>query len=172
MKKQTPADLPSGAHDFDFLHGSWTVAHARLATRLSASSDWEHFSGTTIVRPILGGLGNFDENTIDLPAGAYRASTLRLFDPETALWSLHWIDSRRMHLDPPLQGSFADGVGLFFGDDHHDGTPIRIRFTWTAPTVDCARWEQAFSIDDGASWEANWVMDFTRAAREEGEGGA
>ena len=24
------------------------------------------------------------------------------------------------------------------------------------------RWEQAFSLDEGNSWETNWTMDFTR----------
>ena len=28
---------------------------------------------------------------------------------------------------------------------------------WSIP-----RWEQAFSDDGGATWEANWMMDFTR----------
>ena len=31
-------------------------------------------------------------------------------------------------------------------------------------TADTARWEQAFSTDDGQTWETNWVADFTRAA--------
>jgi hypothetical protein len=25
------------------------------------------------------------------------------------------------------------------------------------------RWEQAFSADDGDTWETNWVMEFSRA---------
>jgi hypothetical protein len=31
--------------------------------------------------------------------------------------------------------------------------------------VDAAQWEQAFSGDGGKTWEANWVMQFTRARR-------
>jgi hypothetical protein len=27
---------------------------------------------------------------------------------------------------------------------------------------DAARWEQAFSTDQGENWETNWVADFTR----------
>ncbi|HJQ37589.1 MAG TPA: DUF1579 domain-containing protein, partial [Thermoanaerobaculia bacterium] len=52
-----------------------------------------------------------------------------------------------------------DGVGHFEGDDHHEGTPVRVRFTWTQEP----RWEQAFSTDGGATWETNWIMRFTRA---------
>ena len=29
----------------------------------------------------------------------------------------------------------------------------------TTPTP---RWEQAFSDDGGVTWEANWIMEFTR----------
>jgi hypothetical protein len=25
------------------------------------------------------------------------------------------------------------------------------------------RWEQAFSLDDGQTWETNWTADFTRS---------
>jgi hypothetical protein len=33
---------------------------------------------------------------------------------------------------------------------------------WSRITREAARWEQAFSLDKGASWETNWIMDFTR----------
>ena len=42
------------------------------------------------------------------------------------------------------------------------GRDIRIRFIWSRIANDSARWEQAFSTDDGNSWETNWYMDFTR----------
>jgi hypothetical protein len=25
-----------------------------------------------------------------------------------------------------------------------------------------ARWSRAFSLDDGRSWQVNWIMEFTR----------
>ena len=43
------------------------------------------------------------------------------------------------------------------------GRPIRVRFTWSRVTTPTPRWEQAFSDDDGETWETNWVMDFTPA---------
>jgi hypothetical protein len=69
-------------------------------------------------------------------------------------------------LDPPLAGRFADGHGTFFGDDVHDGRPVRVRFDWTDITPTSARWEQAFSADAGAGWETNWVMTLSRCDEE------
>ena len=34
-------------------------------------------------------------------------------------------------------------------------------FRWDT-TGEYPHWEQAFSTDDGDSWETNWTMDFTR----------
>jgi hypothetical protein len=38
-----------------------------------------------------------------------------------------------------------------------------VRFTWSDITKPTLRWEQAFSDDDGESWETNWIMETTRA---------
>jgi len=155
--------ITQGAGDFDFILGAWRVRHRRLERRLAGCSDWAEFGGTMRAEPILGGLGNFDWNEIDLPEGRYRASTLRLFNPRLGSWSLHWVDGRDPKLDPPLTGAFADGIGTFFGDDMFEGRPIRVRFLWSQVPPDGARWEQAFSDDGGASWETNWIMEFSRA---------
>jgi hypothetical protein len=37
-----------------------------------------------------------------------------------------------------------------------------VRFTWSGAATPTPRWEQAFSGDEGATWETNWIMDFTR----------
>jgi hypothetical protein len=155
--------LPHGAADFDFLIGSWSVAHRKLRDRLVGSTEWFEFGGTMQAEAILGGLGNFDKNVIGLPEGGYEACTLRLFHRDTGQWSLHWIDGRDPKLDPPLFGSFKDGIGTFHGDDSFRGRPIKLRFHWELLAPGKARWDQAFSPDAGESWETNWVMEFTRA---------
>jgi hypothetical protein len=154
----------SDASDFDFLIGQWTVRHWRLKRRLAGDESAIEFDGPCTARKILHGLGNIDEYDIDLPEGRTTASTLRLFNPATGLWSLHWVDSRRMVLDPPMLGKFARGVGLFFGDDSFDGLPVKVRFIWSGITPASCRWEQAFSADGGENWETNWTMTFTRSA--------
>jgi hypothetical protein len=156
------ADI-DGRDDFDFLIGRWWVRHRRLQQRLQGDTRWDEFGGTCDVRPILEGIGNIDENFIDLPAGRYRAATLRLFNPSTQLWSIWWIDARKPGLEPPVHGGFEDGVGTFIGDDGWNGRPVRVRFIWSQITARSAHWEQAFSADGGASWETNWRMSFHRA---------
>lgn len=156
--------MPQGSpNDFDFFHGSWRVAHRRLTRRLAGSDDWEEFGGTCSTWPLLAGLGNIDDNVVNLPAGSYRAVTLRSFDPGSGNWSIWWLDARFPHqLDPPLVGGFRDGRGLFLAEDMLDGRPICVRFIWTPDADGGPQWEQAFSDDGGATWETNWVMRFTQ----------
>lgn len=156
--------LGDGRRDFDFLVGCWAVTHRRLRHRLAGDDQWQTFAGACESRPVLGGLGNVDDNILDLPDGAYRAATLRLFEPATATWSIWWIDSRSMRLEPPVHGGFESGVGTFLGDDRLGDRPIRVRFLWSEITAVSARWQQAFSADGGATWETNWIMDFQRSA--------
>jgi hypothetical protein len=161
----TPDTLqPGKSPDFDFLYGRWTVHHRRLDERLVGGTSWTEFDGTCVARPLLGGLGNLDENVLDLPSGPYEAATVRLFDPASEQWSIWWIDARHPDIATPMRGTFRDGVGTFFCDDTHGGLPIRVRFLWSDITRDAARWEQAFSTDGERTWEVNWVMHFARAS--------
>lgn len=161
----SPDAASSGVHDFDFFHGDWRVRHRRLRARLAGCDDWDAFDGTCRVRPLLDGAGNVDDNTLALPDGAYRAVTLRTWDPATASWSIWWLDGRWPHrLDAPMIGRFEQGVGTFFCDDTFEGRPIRVRFLWRTGDGRAPRWEQAFSTDGGETWETNWTMDFVRDA--------
>lgn len=151
-----------GRHDFDFLIGDWAVAHRRLRRRLAGDDSWDEFAGACAMRPVIGGLGNVDDNYLELPDGPYRAAAMRLFDPSKRRWSIWWIDGRVLRFDVPVHGGFADGVGTFIGEDSFEGRPILVRFTWSEITKESARWSQAFSEDGGNSWELNWDMRFRR----------
>ena len=59
-------------------------------------------------------------------------------------------------------GSFENGKGLFVGDDVLRGEPIKVRYTWTDIIAMSARWDQAYSPDQGKTWEVNSIMEFTR----------
>ena len=143
-------------HDFDFLIGRWNVRNERLTQRLRGSTYWETFDSVAEAKFLPAGRGNVD-NLEGL------GLTVRLFDPASGRWSIYWAAHNRGIFDPPVVGAFTDGVGVFEGDDQHEGTPVRVRFIWTHAIPGTARWEQAFSADGGATWETNWIMNFTRA---------
>lgn len=150
-------------HDWDWFMGRWRVKHRRLKGRLVGSDSWEEFEGSSECWSTLGGLGNVDDNIVDLPDGAYRAMTIRAFDTETELWGIWWLDGRMARtIEPPVHGTFEHGVGVFMGDDVLNGVPIKVRFRWSRTDTANPVWEQAFSADNGVSWETNWVMSFTR----------
>ena len=158
------ADRPDAAADFDFLHGTWRVHNRRLRHPLSGSADWYAFDGRAVERPIWGGRANLEEYEATLPDGApIRGLALRLHDPHARHWTIHWAGAAQGRLDPPMVGTFRDGVGEFFGEDRVAGRTVLARFRWTALHADAARWEQAYSDDGGRTWETNWIMEFTRA---------
>ena len=142
--------------------GKWTIHNRRLRRRLAGSTEWEEFESSCVARPLPGGLGNEDELRI-ADADGYVGMSFRFFNPATQRWAIHWADSRRGVLDPPVVGAFADGTGTFEGADTFEGRPILVRFVWSRTRTETPRWEQAFSEDGGKSWETNWFMDFARA---------
>ena len=140
------------------------VHHRRLKRRLAGSDEWEEFDGTSRRWALLGGAGNIDDNVLELPGGTYRAITLRSYDPATDRWSIWWLDGRNPGvLDPPVVGGFVDGIGTFVGAGHVRGPADPRAVPLVRDHGAAGRWEQAFSDDDGATWEVNWVMDLTRA---------
>jgi hypothetical protein len=149
-------------HDFDFWTGTWLGRNRRLRERLAGCDEWDEFEGTCVARPLLGGLGNMDEFRTDYQGGLVGLS-LRFFDPETRRWCIYWTDTGRSGLlEPPVVGSFTDGVGVFECDDTFDGRPIIGRYQWSDITATTARWEQSFSEDGGKTWETNWTVEHTR----------
>jgi len=153
----------AGFDDFDFLIGQWNVTNERLKARLVGAAEWETFEATSRVEkvmPISGGGfgGNLDQMLV--PSRAFTGMTLRLYDPQAALWSIYWSDTNSFRLFPPTIGRFEGERGEFFGDDVEGGMPVKVRFHWTGGASPV--WEQAMSADGGRTWEKNWVMRFRR----------
>ena len=90
--------------------------------------------------------------------------SLRSFDLELGLWSIWWISSANGQLQPLATGGFRDGGCVLEGPDTDGDRAILARYIWSDIRPGSARWTRAFSYDDGATWETNWVMDFTRIA--------
>ena len=152
-----------GSHDFDFLFGEWTVHHRRLAHPLSGNSDWYRFESTCRAWPLWHGKGNVDEFIGEMPSGPLEGGTLRLYDAVSGQWSLYWATPTKGLVVTPNVGAFDDtGVGEFFSSELFEGRPIICRYRWIQDAGSGPRWEQAFSLDDGAHWEDNWIMEFTK----------
>ena len=150
-------------HDFDFLHGSWKVHNKYLKGRLRGSSEWAEFDAQSDINPLLDGFGQLDRFRAVRDGKAIEGITLRLFNPSTGEWSLHWADTANPGvLLPPMVGRFNGDVGEFYGDEFVDGRKVLCRFYWTRTNPDAPRWEQAFSDDGGKTWETNWIMTLTR----------
>ena len=150
-------------HDFDFLFGPWNIHNRYLKGRLRHSTEWMEFDARSHVEPLLDGFGHLDRYHAVRDGSPFEGITLRLFDPATGEWSIHWADTGRARtLLPPMIGRFIGGVGEFYGEETADGKKVLCRFLWTRPTTNAARWEQAFSEDGGKTWETNWIMTLTR----------
>jgi threonine/homoserine/homoserine lactone efflux protein len=165
----TPGPHEQGRGDFDFFVGNWRAENRRLVRPLDDNSPWETFSGTVHMEKLPGGLGNIDTFLAPGWRPNWMGMTLRLYNPQTGLWSLYWLSSRDAGLDsatgaltPPVVGKFENGVGIFEGDDVINGKPLRVRYTWYDITPNQAKWQQAFSFDGGKTWKPNWFMVETR----------
>lgn len=145
--------------DFDFLTGEWSIVHRRQ----KAPGEWDDFEGEATCFGILAGAGSIEE--LRIPSRNFLGTGIRLLEPQRAVWSDYWVNARDGILATPgLAGTFRDGVGTFEADDTDGKDPIRVRGVWDRITPTSCRWQQAVSRDGGATWETNWVMDWTRAS--------
>ncbi|HEV8194610.1 MAG TPA: hypothetical protein VGP82_24425, partial [Ktedonobacterales bacterium] len=135
---------------------------------LAGCAEWDQFEGVSLAHKILDGLGHVDEVTLEMPAGRVVGYTLRLFDPQTRLWSIYWASTTQSELGVPQVGRFEHGRGEFYDRETYAGRSIFVRYLWTSSGPDACRWEQAFSPDAGRTWETNWIADFVRR-KEAGE---
>jgi hypothetical protein len=155
------AAVPNGAHDFDFEYGRWQVHHR---VKRPDSGEWYEFDGTCSDRALVDGSANVEEHLFHRPTGDSYGIAMRAYDTKTAQWAIWWVDGRDPHgtLDPPVKGSFVDGVGTFYSDYVDHGKPMRVRYIWSHITPRAARWEQALTGDGGKTWTTNWIMEFQR----------
>lgn len=154
----TPSTTSSNT-DFDFLAGKWTMENKRLKCRLKNCTEWiEYKSSSDNLGTILNGIGNLDfyrTSYNQVNSTPYEGITVRLFNPKTRLWSLYWADSNLGTMDPPVVGSFEGSVGTFYCKDTFAGKPVLVMFKWDKTDADNPVWSQAFSADNGVTWEMN-----------------
>ena len=155
-----------GQHDFDFEIGTWKTHLSRRLRPLTGSTAWVEYEGMTVVRKIWNGRANLVELAVTGPAGHIEGLSLRLYNPESRQWSLHFSNSASGTLTPPVIGEFKNGRGEFFGQEIFKGRAIYVRFVISCSTADSCRFEQAFSGDGGKTWEVNCIAIDTRVKGE------
>ena len=147
----------SSVHDFDYLVGRWKLRNRKLKSRLTHSTEWMSFESRVEMHQILNGLGNIDKYTDSADGKPYEGVAVRLFDPQTRLWSIYWADGSKGSFDPPVVGSFENKVGHFFARDSFKGRNIIVVFRWDVRNPQLPIWSQAFSTDEGKTWEWNSI---------------
>jgi hypothetical protein len=156
------ASSTSSAKDFNFFTGNWYLDNHKLKERLAHCVEWLDFPATQSMSLILHGIGNRDNYLATIDGKAFEGMTLRLFNPKTKLWSIYWTDSNSGTLEVPMVGSFDHNIGLFYARDIFHGKPVIVMFKWDKSDPIRPIWSQAFSDDEGKTWEWNWFMYFQR----------
>ncbi|HEY1772596.1 MAG TPA: hypothetical protein VGH91_05330 [Gammaproteobacteria bacterium] len=162
MAPAVPAAAPDGAHDFDWEIGTWHTHVRRLLHPLTGSNTWGEYDGTSVIRKVWDGKANLVELEVEGPVGHLELASWRLYDPDSHQWSLNVASSRGGGLGVPTVGGFKGSRGEFYDHETWGGKPIVVRFVITQTSADAAHFEQAFSADDGKTWELNWIADDTR----------
>ena len=161
-KLAVTASETSSKNDFDYLVGKWNLRNRTLKEQLTGSDDWDEFDATQEFRLILLGLGNFDIFHTEFDGKPFEGLTVRLFDPQTRLWTIYWADSQAMTLDGGKVGSVDGDEGEFFGREVVAGKDVIVKFRWDKRDLEAPIYSRAFSTDAGRTWEWNWYSKFSR----------
>ena len=157
------ASATSSQNDFDFLVGKWVLKDKKLKSRLTNSNEWIEFESTVEMHKLLNGIGNMDVYRTAVDGKPFEGIALRLFNPKTKLWSIYWADSNLGIMDVPVVGSFEGNLGKFFCKDKFKGKDIIVVFLWDKTDPNNPVWSQAFSPDNGKTWEVNATNTSHRA---------
>jgi hypothetical protein len=148
----------SSATDFDFLVGKWSVKNRRFS-----NNQWIEFDAELHMRKTINGLGNVENYYSTFNGKPFEGQAVRLFNPQTKLWTVYWMDSNNPVMDAhPVTGSFENKLGKLYANDSLNGKPIIVLYQWDAADDKHPKWGQATSADNGKTWDWNWEMILTR----------
>jgi hypothetical protein len=150
-----PSTAPPNGGDFAFLTGEWRIANKR-----KKDGAWDEFPGEATVHALLGGIASIEE--LRIPARRFFGMGVRVYHLKDKKWADHWTSAGNGVVNEPLVGSFVNGEGIFPSEEKIDGKTVQYLSKWDRITATSCRWRQGASRDGGASWDWDWVMDWTR----------
>jgi hypothetical protein len=106
----TQTQQPNGRADFEI--GHWQVQQRHLKHVLQGPINREEFTGISVARKILGGLGLLNEISNERAKRSFQGITLHLFEPQTQQWSVYPANSMQGMLAVPMIGGFTNGRGV------------------------------------------------------------
>ena len=101
--QSTPA-LRDGQHDWDTFFGGWKMHLKRRLNPLTGSNEWADFESHDVTRKVWGGRANLDEFEAEGASGHIEGLTLRLYNPQSRQWSIHWANAKAPTLENPMIG--------------------------------------------------------------------
>jgi hypothetical protein len=150
-------------HDFDFEFGpTWNAELRLLAKRLAGSHLWIHYHGTLKSHPLWGGKGNISE--LDVSSGTSRidGGALHLYNPDAREWSVWFANLATGTLGVPSVGVFSTGRGVLYDHEPYHGKMVYVRQIFSNISAHTFDFHQAFSPDNGKTWETNLIINYTR----------
>lgn len=169
---QSRACADPRARDFDFWIGDWDIRQSfrrqdgtwlELPARTSVTAALE---GCALVERWTGQVMFFWEGMTE--PEPVSGLSVRAYDPTTAQWYIHWMDTRVPRFDQPYVGTFANGRGEFFRRwETPEGNRVG-RVTFHDMTANSVEWALAISSDGRRSWQTIWTMRMHRRANAPG----
>jgi len=159
---QTPA-TDAHVHDFDFEFGPTWTAHLRLLRhRLVGAHDWVDFHGTLLTHKLWSGQGNMSELVVTNGKTNIVGGALHLYNPDTHQWSVWFANAITGTLGVPGVGHFANGEGVLYDREPYNGKMVYVRQIFSNMSAHTFNFDQAFSVDNGKTWETNLTIRYTR----------
>lgn len=150
-------------HDFDFEFGSTWTAHLRLlGHRLVGAHDWIDFHGTLLTHKLWTGQGNMSELVVTNGKSNIVGGALHLYNPDTRQWSVWFANAITGTLGVPSVGHFENGRGLLYDREAYNGRMVYVRQIFSNVSPHTFDFDQAFSADNGKTWETNLTIRYTR----------
>jgi len=147
------------ARQFDFWVGEWNVNNRYLV-----QGEWRDVGSAEVrVFPVAGGCGMVELWDGMLGRQRIRGFSARVWNPSDSAWTLvlNWPQPNRAAFST-LSGTFRHGRGEFRSQSVGSDGLVMTRYTFSDISPDRFRWNDGTSLDSGATWRTQWIMEYAR----------